>query len=277
MSREIEKIIIATLVVTILAFFLFPIFWIISMSFKTVRQILSVPPVWFFMPTLDNYKELFTGHFMGGQIFPLFFPNSLICAVCSTGLAIVVSVFAAHSLARFNYRGRTFLGFFIISLRLLPPIGMVIPLFLMMGTYRLLDTRLALVLVYTCFNIPLTTWILKGFIETVPRELEECARIDGCSQVSALIRIVFPLILPGVAAVAILCLLLAWNDFTLALFLTSSTAKTLPVALGAFQTEQQIFWGHMAAMGVIMMLPVIFFILFAQKYMIKGLTLGGVK
>ena len=265
------------MVAVILSFFLFPIFWIVTMSFKTTRQILSVPPVWLFVPTVDNYKELFTGHFMGGQIFPLFFPNSLICAVCSTGLAIVVSVFAAYSLARFSYRGRTFFGFFIISLRLLPPIGMIIPLFLMTQAYGLLDSRLALILAYACFDIPLTTWVLKGFIETVPRELEDSARIDGCSQVSALVRIVFPLVLPGVAAVAILCFLLAWNDFTIALFLTSSNAKTLPVALGAFQTEQQIFWGHMAAMGTMMMAPAIFFILFSQKYMIRGLTLGGVK
>ena len=274
---KIESFLLILAMIIMAIVFLFPSFWTVLTSFKIRRDALSIPPKFFFTPIIGNYRELFSGRFEGGSIFSIFFPNSLIIALCSTGLTLILSTLAGYSLARFRFFGRKGIGFFILATRMLPPIGVVIPLFLMMTSLKLVDTRLGLILAYAALNVPLGTWILKGFIEGVPREIEECAKIDGCSLFSVLAKIVFPLVAPGLAAVAALSFMLSWNDFALALFLTSSQAKTLPVSLASFQTEQGIVWGPMSAMATIVAVPVILFVLLTQKYIVKGLTLGSIK
>jgi multiple sugar transport system permease protein len=204
-------------------------------------------------------------------------PNSIIASLTSTFLTIVTSFFAAYSLSRFNFRGRKPIAFFIIATRMLPPIATVFPLYLLMNQVGLRDTLIALILVYTTLNIPLAVWMLKAFVDEVPRAIEEAALIDGASRVYMLIKIVLPLVAPGLVATSIFSFLLAWNDFVIAFFLTGLRAKTLPLASTAFMTEMGIFWGPMGAFGTLVMAPAILFSFFASKYLIKGLTLGAVK
>lgn len=274
--RQLETALILLVVLIVVGVFLFPVFWTILTSFKTYKDAISLPPRIFFSPTLNNYKEVVTGATTGIKISYQFF-NSLIVALESLALTLVLAILAGYSLARFRFRGKKPIGFFILATRMLPPIGTVIPIFITMHNWNLLDTRLALVLSYSCLNVPLATWILKAFFQGVPRELEESARIDGCSRLSALGRITLPLAVPGIAATAVLSFILAWNDFTFALFLTSRNAQTLPIVVFSYQTELGIEWGAISAAGTVAMIPIILFTIFAQKHLIKGLTMGAVK
>ena len=254
---------------------IFPLVWVSISSIKNPVLILSNE--WTFIPTLDNYRSLLTGSFEGTQFFRTLLPNSVICALFSAGLTIFVALLAGYSLARFLYPGRKPIGFIILLTRMLPPIGMVIPLFLRMAEWKLLDTKVVLILVYTALNIPLATWMLKVFIEEIPREIEQSAMIDGCSRMSILFRIVLPLASPGIAAVGLFSFILAWNDFTLALFLTTANARTLPLLVQSFQSESGLAWGPMCASATLVVIPCILFVVFTQKYIIKGLTLGAIK
>jgi len=265
------------LVAIVLVFFLFPPLWMVLSSFKTQVDILRRPPAWFFVPSLANYRDIFSHRWGGGQIVTTYLPNSIIVALASTALTIAVSLLAAYGLSRFRFRGRKAIGFFFLVTRMLPPIGMVMPLFLFMFNIGLLNTRTALVFVYTALNIPLAVWMLKGFIDTVPREMDEAAMVDGCTRVGVIFRLIVPVVGPGMAVSAIFSFILAWNDFTIALFLTSRETRTLPLMITAFQTDEGLFWGPMTATGVVILLPVVLFTVFSQRHMVKGLTLGAVK
>lgn len=258
--------------------FLFPILWMILTAFKPGREAFRIPPSLIFRPSLSNFVELFGARFEGGRILPVFLPNSIIVSITSTVAVMVLALFAAYALARFEFKGKNVLGVFVMASRMLPPIGSIVPLFFMMRNLGILDTRLALVLVYTALNLPLAIWILWGFVQGIPREIEECATIDGCSRIGALFRIILPLTAPGLVAASIFTFIFSWNDFQMALFLTRANSKTLPLLALSFQTiEEGVVWGPMSAGGTMIMIPMIVFVLIAQKYLVKGLVLGGVK
>lgn len=258
--------------------FLFPILWMTLTAFKPGREAFAVPPSLVFQPSLGNFKELFGPRFEGGKILSTFLPNSLVVAVSTTLIVMALALLASYALARFDFRGKTALGFFIVASRMLPPIGSVVPLFFMIRSMGLLDTRLALILVYVSLHLPLAVWILWGFIQGIPKEIEECATIDGCSRITALVRVVMPLAAPGLVASSIFTFVFSWNDFQLALFLTRANAKTLPLLALSFQTiEEGVVWGPMSAGGLLIMLPMVLFVIFAQKYLVRGLVMGSVK
>lgn len=255
----------------------FPLFWTFLTSIKPPMQAFALPPAVFFTPTLESYKMLFTGQQAMAFDMRLLARNSLIIALSATVLTIASSCLAAYSLSRFYFRGRKLIAFTIIATRMLPPIATVVPLFLLMNRLGLMDSHIALIMAYTAINIPFAVWMLRGFMDEIPIDLEDAAMVDGCSRIKALFQIVFPLILPGLAATSVFAFLLAWNDFALALILTSREAKTLPLIVTSFITEEGILWGPMAAASSLILLPPVLFVVFAQRHLAKGLTMGAVK
>lgn len=246
---------------------IFPVVWMILTSFK----LRAFSPELLSTLTLNNYYTVFARSPM-----PLYLKNSIIVALISTSLTMIVGVPAGYSLARFRVGGHH-LPFWILSTRMMPPIATVIPIFLIFRSLGLLDTPLALIFPYLIFQLPLAVWLARGFIQDVPVALEEAAMVGGCSRFTAFTRIVLPLIAPGLAATAILCIIFSWGEFLLALILTGTTAKTVPVAAMSYITEVGIQWGEIAATGSVIMFPVILFVIVVQRYLIRGLTFGAVK
>jgi multiple sugar transport system permease protein len=226
-------------------------------------------------PTWEHYDETFFVRPFGRYLL-----TSAMAAVTSTLMALVLGTLAAYSLVRFEWRWRLNerLSYWILSTRMFPPIVTIIPLFLMMRDLRLLNTITSLVIVYTGFNLPFVVWMMRGFFQELPVDLEEAAMIDGDSRLGALWRIVLPLVRPGLAATAIFCLIVSWNEFLFALILTQTEASmTLPVGIAGRVTQYEIQWGAMSAAGVVAILPILVFALIVQRHLVRGLSLGAVK
>ncbi len=264
------------LAVLALAAALAPIYWLITISLKKEIDQFAYPPQWWnFKPTLEHYRDAFVV-----RSFGRFLGNSTLVAAGSTLLALLLGTPAAYALARFRWPGawRAKISFWILSTRMLPPIVTIVPLFLMMREARLLNSLAGLGLIYTAFNLPFVIWMMRGFFEEIPAELEEAAMLDGESRWGALIRVVLPLARPGLAATAIFCCIVAWNEFLFALILTQTeAATTLPVGIAARVTQYEIQWGAMSAAGVVALVPVLVFAAVVQKYLVRGLSLGAVK
>lgn len=253
-----------------------PVYWMVTISFKSDIDQFAVPPRWFdFTPTLVHYKDAFVTRSFGQYLL-----TSAIVAIVSTICALVLGTLAAYALARFRlpHKLDTRLALWILSTRMFPPIVTAVPLFLMMRDVRLLNTRASLIIVYTAFNLPFVVWMMRGFFMEVPREMEEAARVDGDSRIGALWRVVLPLVVPGLAATAVFCLIISWNEFLFALVLTQTdAAMTLPVGIAGRVTQYEIKWGVMSAAGVVAMMPILVFAMAVQRYLVRGLSLGAVK
>jgi len=251
-----------------------PIVWLIMTSFKMRPDIISDHPIWIFRPTLEHYIRVLARK----EVFPvdLYFSNSLIVTISTTLLAILITFPAAYSIARFNTGGRN-LSFWILSIRMLPPVVFLIPIGMLFMSYHLLDTKFGLIIVYLTFNIPFATWTLKSFIEEIPREIEESALIDGAGRLGVITRVTFPLCAPGLVAVSLICFIFSWNEFLYALVLTSLRAVTMTVGTARFLTGYAIWWGDISAAATVAMIPVIVLGFLSQKYLVRGLTLGAIK
>ncbi len=253
-----------------------PVYWMLTISVKTEVDQFASPPRWFdFSPTLAHYIDAFSTRSFGS-----FLLTSAIVAALSTLCAMTIGTLAAYALARFRLPAglNKRLSLWILSTRMFPPIVTAVPLFLMMRDLRLLNTIGSLVVVYTAFNLPFVVWMMIGFFRELPRELEEAAMVDGDSRLGALRRVVLPLAAPGLAATAVFCLIVSWNEFLLALVLTQTeAAMTLPVGIAGRVTQYEIKWGVMSAAGVVAMMPILVFALSVQKYLVRGLSLGAVK
>jgi multiple sugar transport system permease protein len=253
-----------------------PVYWMLTISLKREVDQFAVPPRWFsFVPTLEHYVDAFVRRSFGQYLV-----TSAIVAVCSTGCALLIGTLAAYALARFSFPRRLDrkLSLWILSTRMFPPIVTAIPLFLMMRDVGLLNTRMSLIILYTGFNLPFVVWMMRGFFLEVPRELEEAAMVDGDSRLGALRRVLLPLVAPGLAATAVFCLIISWNEFLFALVLAQTdAAMTLPVGIAGRVTQYEIKWGVMSAAGVVAMLPILVFAMAVQKYLVRGLSLGAVK
>jgi multiple sugar transport system permease protein len=249
-----------------------PIVYLLITSFKPAELTFSIPPVWIFTPTLKNYTDVI----MGGEFFK-YFMNSLVVALSSTFIALLLGTFAAYGFARFRMRGGFWLRMSVLIPQMLPPITIIVPLYVLFNGLKLTDTPVALIISYLTFTIPLSIWMMIGFFEDVPAELEESAMIDGCSRFGALMRISLPIVAPGLAATAILSFLYCWNEFLYAVILTGRDARTLPVTITSFMTNKAILWGRIAASGSLILIPVLIFALLAQRYLLRGLSKGAVK
>lgn len=254
-------------------FILGPIIWLLLNSFKTNVEALAIPPKLIFMPTFENYPTVI----LRTAEFPKFFFNSIITAVISTAIVLAFGMPAAYVLARFRFRGMVVLAFVILATRMVPRVAIGIPTYMVMMKIGMLDTHLSLIASYVAYNLPFGIWLLMGFIALIPKELEEAAAIDGCSRLQAFWHVVVPLIGPGLAAVGILVMIVCWREFFLPLILTSREAKPLSVVAGQFITEYGTDWGQLSAFAMMTLLPVIAIAVYAQKYLISGLTMGAVK
>lgn len=253
-----------------------PVYWMITISLKSEVDQFASPPLWFrFAPVITHYVDAFFNH-----SFARLLVTSAIVSILSTLFAMVIGTIAAYALARlrFPYKLDKRLSFWILSTRMFPPIVTAVPIFLLMRDIRLLNTITSLVIVYTAFNLPFVVWMMRGFFQELPRELEEAAMVDGDSRLGAMMRVVLPLAAPGLAATAVFCLIVSWNEFLFALILTQTeAAMTLPVGIAGQVTQYEIKWGVMSAAGVVAMLPILIFALAVQRYLVRGLSLGAVK
>ena len=256
--------------ILICVFTLLPFLWMISISFRNKADIFDPGKV-FSSFTSINYETI-----MNEGIMRLF-ANSALIAFVSTIISLILGTLAAYGFARYKWPQRESRAFWILSQRFLPAMAVIIPYFMLAALFRLLDTHLLLIICYTSFNIPFTIWMMRGFIEDLPVELEEAAYVDGCTRAQTLWRIVLPLILPGMVATAIFCIINAWNEFIFANFLTTIRAKTIPTSVMTYLSVSGVKWGEMAATGTLAVIPVLVFAISVQNQMIRGLTLGSVK
>jgi multiple sugar transport system permease protein len=257
--------------IAITAFFLFPIYWLFMISFKTPEEIFAFPPKWWpAQLQFDNYQVLFKD----GDANTV--GNSLVVASVSTVFAMFLGTLCAYSLARFRTGGEN-LANWIISQRMVPPIAVVFPIFLLYVWLKLVDTYVGLILLYTAFNLPYVIWMMRGYINDIPKALEESALVDGCTRWQVLWKVVFPMCRAGLFATAIFTFVFAWNDFIFALVLTRTEVSTYTVQVTHYFGGQSNFWAKISAMSVLGTVPIFIVVGFMQRYLVRGISLGAVK
>lgn len=241
-------------------------------SVKTEAQIFDPHWSWFFTPTMANFEAVIGESNIGRNLV-----NSLIVSLVSTLVTLLLGTLAAYGLVRFSFVGRGSFGYMTLLLRAVPPAVLAVPVFAIWVSWAIDGTLFGLVLVYTALNLPFTIWLLSGFIEQLPEELEEAAAIDGCGPFAVFWRVVLPLLAPGLAAGAIFTFRLAWNEFILSFILTDRYTRTLPAAISNYITDSGVEWGKISAAGVLIALPPLIFTFVAAKRIIAGMTSGAVK
>ncbi|HTW27714.1 MAG TPA: carbohydrate ABC transporter permease [Acetobacteraceae bacterium] len=266
----------------VIIFFLFPIFWILLMSFETNEQVLAIPPKLFIHPTLMNYVALLSGKLQtaAGALDITFMRNlwnSVLLSVCSVALSLVLGVPAAYAFARFRFRGGEDIAFTLLSFRFAPPLLVLLPLSLYFQDIGLANTYIGLIWVYQLICLPLILWIVRGYFEDASPDVEYAYRVDGHSWWRAFTRIAIPLAGPGIAAAALLSFIFAWNNFVFALVLASADKQPVTVGALAFVTASGIQYGQIAAAIVLSILPTLALALYAQRWLVEGLSLGAVK
>ena len=260
--------------VLLVAVCLFPFWWMLLSSVKTLRELYTVPPIWWpDAPTWDNYRTV-----LFELNIPRYFLNSVIISVGSTALALLLAIFASYGFARFDFRGKPLLQAFVLIGQLLPTAAIIVPLFITLRVLGLVNTYWGLILVYMIITLPLSVWMLTSYFKAIPPELDEAAIIDGASRLGVLFRITLPLSVPGIVAVCVYAFVTTWNEFIFALcFATDSSVKTLPIGLAEFSTEFNTDWGAVMAASVVMTLPIALLFLSMQRLFVGGLTAGATK
>jgi len=265
------------LLITYSLFILFPIFWIILMSLKRPVDIISPIPRFFFNPTFNNYVELFSPtSALGGQGgFLSFVKNSLIVTNGALILTIIIGLPASFSLSRFVFRGKDSLAFTFLSFRFAPELTVILPLYIIFQKLGLYNTHYGLILAYQSITLPLFIWMMRGFFDEIPRELEEATLIDGGSWWDVFRWVALPLVQGGLAATIVLCWIFAWNNFIFGLILGGQNTQPVTVAALSFMSYEEVRWGQMAAASVVIILPQLLLAGLAQRYLVRGLTYGA--
>jgi len=265
--------ILLTILTYVLAFAIFfPILWMVLTSFKTESAAFAFPPTLVFEPTLSNWQiALFDTNFLDHLW------NTVVITVFSTLLALFLGIPAAYGLAYYPGKRSDFTLLWLISTRMLPPVGIIVPLFVIARDLGLRDTHLAMIIIYTGMNLPLVVWMMRSFFLDVPYEILEAGRIDGVSLWQEFRFLVIPLVMPGLFATALLCMIFAWNEFFFAFNMTVTDAAPLSVYISSFKTAEGLFWAKMSAGATASVLPVVIAGWFAQRQLVKGLTMGAVK
>jgi multiple sugar transport system permease protein len=269
-ERRFNGFIILVIIVLLLVF-LSPFIWNFMTSFKDKGEYFTYPPV-FISQTInfEHYTQAWNlGAGKGIQ-------DSLIIAVFTTLIALVLGSLAAYALARFKIGGEN-LAFWILSIRMMPPVASILPLFLFFRTLRWLDTYQALILTYALINVPFAVWMLKGFFEELPHELEEAALVDGCGRLGAFVKIAIPLVTPGLVATALFCFMFSWNEFIFALILGRSRVTPITVNISGLIGGHEILWAEISSASIMASIPIIILAILLQRYLVRGLTLGAVK
>ncbi len=267
------RLAVLALVAFVMLLYLSPYAWLILTSFKPPRDAIAIPP--HILPrqfSLDSYTR-----FAEDPAVARAFGNSSGVALLATALTVTLATPAAWAIARYGSRpGRLFLLAALVT-RMIPSISIAIPFFALMRTFRLTDTWLAVALAHVTISLPLALWLLAGFLEGIPGELEDAARVDGCSRPEALLRVIVPVAAGGIVVTAIFCFLTSWNEFLFALLLTSVKARTAPIIIAELKSQYSLDWGTMTAVGTLYSLPVVLFSLFMQRRIVAGMTMGAVK
>ncbi len=274
-SRSISTVLIYVVAALVVVVAVFPFYWLVITSVKPGDEVATNPPI--LIPTtltIQNYLDV-----LAGEGVPRFALNSIVISLTSTALTIFIGSLAAYALAKtyLPYQVRHLLLLWILVTRIFPPITTAIPYFVLLRTLRLSDTYQGLIMTYVSYGLPFVIWLMLGFFQDMPPEIEEAAIVDGCSLWQRFRLVVMPLALPGLAVTAIFAFVFAWNEFLYASMLTSFNAKTLPVVISGYISDKFLRWGEMSALGTAMVLPVVLFSAFAQRYLVRGLTFGAVK
>jgi multiple sugar transport system permease protein len=252
--------------------FIFPILWMILTSLKNETDAFTSVPKWVFAVTFDNYKTVLVDkgflHYLG---------NSLYVSVVSTVLAIILGSGVAYPFARYKLAGAKNVLTWILTLRIVPPIVSILPIYLVFSKLNMLDTYTALILMYTFMNLPLAIWLLYGFFKDVPGEIEESALVDGCNRFTAFFRVIFPIVGPGLVSAGLLSFIFAWNEFLFANILSGPHVRSAPVGLNEYATPVSVLWGQIAAAGTMIIVPIAVITIALQRKMVRGLTMGAVK
>jgi multiple sugar transport system permease protein len=251
---------------------IFPFFWMVTASFKQQPDILSSTPKFFFEPTLQNYVDAF-----GKFDILKSLKNSLFVALVTVVFSLVLGAPAAYAIARFDFKGKRDIWFWFISNRMLSPIVVALPFFLIARNLKLLDTPWALILIYLTFNVPIVVWICADQFRNIPKELDEAATLEGYNSFAIFWRIGLPLAMPALAVSAIFTFIFSWNELLYALILTRSDARTAPVVATSFMSGYELPWGQIMATGTLVALPVIVFSMIVSRQLVRGLTAGAIK
>jgi multiple sugar transport system permease protein len=272
-GRSIGRALHALGLVLVLGFAVFPSYWMVTSSLKEQTDLLASPPVWFFRPTLANYLDIFADQRVTTAVL-----NSMIVSTATTVLAVLLGTPAAYALARFEFRGKKDLWFWFISNRMISPIVLALPVYLLARDLGLLNTYVVLILIYLTFTLPIVVWICTDQFRSIPPDLEQSARLEGANQFDIFWRIYLPLGAPGVAVSAIFAFIFSWNELLYALVLiTSQGLKTAPVVATNFMSGYELPWGKIMATGTVIVLPVTIFALVVSRHMVCGLTMGATK
>ena len=271
-----QKTVFVLVLIAALLFFMFPVVWMLLTSFKSQSEYFSYPPV--FWP-----KSFSLRNYVNSMAFPpdgrgglQGLRDSLIIAAASTLASVVIGSLAAYSISRFKTGGENF-SFWILSTRMFPPVAAALPLFLIFKQLRLLDNHLSLIIANTIFNLPFVIWLLKGFFDELPVEMEEAAMIEGCGRLKVFRLIALPLIAPGLVATSLFCFVFSWNEFMFALLFTRRNVRTLTIIVPSLVGGHEILWGEIAAIGTLAIIPGVLLSLLLQRYLVRGLSLGAVK
>lgn len=275
-QTPLKRMVSILIIVVALTFFLFPVIWMFLTSFKTNDEFFAYPPVW--IPrsfALTNYFNSlpFPPDGRGGLQG---LRDSLIVSLATMVISVSVGTLAAYGFARYKTGGDN-LSFWVLSTRMFPAVATALPLFLIFSQFKLLDTHMALIVANTIFNLPFVIWLLIGFFEDVPIEMEEAALIDGASPFQAFYLIALPLVAPGLVATSLFSFIFAWNEFMFALLLTRREVRTLTIIVPSLVGGHEILWGEIAAVGTIAIIPGVVLALVLQRYLVRGLTMGAVK
>ena len=270
LQRQTALLVIAGLLVSVWAF---PVLWALLTSFKTERDVLAYPPVWFFTPTLANYREVLFG---SASILPNLW-SSLVVTCSATVLTMLFAIPAAYALARLRYPFKRASGFYVLVTQMLPPVGLVIPYYLALQRLGALDTYGGMITIYLTFSLPFAIWLMVSYFEDIPYEMEEAALLDRAGRWGALWHVILPQVRGGIAVTTVFVFLNAWNEFMFAVVLGGNTVRPVTVAMFNFISVEQTQWAKVAAGAMVAMAPVILLGLLAQKHIVKGLTVGAVK
>ena len=275
--------------------FAFPLIWMFMTSFKSPKEYYRMPPK--FLPDkfhIFHYKKAFAPWMINptemsestywieesaGRVEPVIsnIINSLIVIIGSVLLSLAVGIWAAYALSRFKFKGREQMSIWILSTRMMPPIVIAVPLFWVMKKIHLVGTHFGLILIYVMIQLPFVIWMMKGFFDEVPREIEESVLLDGGTRATCIFRVVLPMAFPGIVATALFCIFLTWTEFLFASIMTDTSSATLPVVLSWFRQDRGILWGQMSAVMVVSLIPLMTITMILQKKMIRGLTAGALK
>ena len=269
-SRQLVLFTAAGLLLTVWAF---PVIWGILTSFKTERDVLAYPPVWIFTPTLDNYRAVLSG---ADSILPNLW-SSIVVSSTATLLTMLFSVPAAYAIARLKYPGKQTSGFYVLVTQMLPPVGLVIPYYLVLQRIGGLDTYSGLILIFLTFSLPFAIWLMVSYFEDIPLEMEEAALLDRAGRLRALWYVILPQVRGGIAVTTIFVFLNSWNEFMFSVLLGGNRVRPVTVAMFNFISVEQTQWARLAAAAIVAMAPVILIGLAAQRHIVKGLTVGAVK